>query len=199
MIDIQESSVTKDAMFSKIKHFLSTSIHDGYTRHRICKSLKHSQMNLYTILTAKNFFDRIKKRLPDRINSMEAKVSSDADKFMFERRKKELERVISNEYLLFIGCVIVASKLYMDFTYTNFSWIEICHYAVEQINTVERQVLQILDYDVVVHWSELKEMYDDFGETPSDIINNQIEVKPRKGFFRWALRSLFSLISCVEM
>lgn len=199
IVDVQESSVANDAMLSKLRQFLSTSINDGYTRHRICKSLKQSQMTLYTILTAKSFFDRTKKYLPNHIGNMEEKALSDVDRFMVERRRKDLERIANNEYLLFIGCIIIASKLYMDFTYTNFSWIEVCHYAVDHINAAERQVLQILDYDVGLNWAELKKMYDEFGETPNEFILNQIDIKPRSGFFKWAFGSLFRFISCAKV
>lgn len=199
VIDVQESFTTNDMMLSKLRHFLSTSIQDGYTRHRICRSLKRGQMSLYAVLTAKNLFDRTRTYLPGHIDRMQEKTLSDVDRFMFERRKKELERLGGNEYLLFIGCVIIASKLYMDLTYTNFSWIEICHCSIDQINAVERQVLQILDYDVSLHWIELKRMYDEFGEVPREHVVGAMDMKPKGGFFRWALRSVFRFISCVDV
>lgn len=182
-------------MLGRVCQFLSTSIHDGHVRHRICKSLRQSQTNLYTILTAKSLFDRVKKHLPGHVDGMEQRMLTEVDRFMFERRRRELEKIAANEYLLFIGCVIVASKLYMDLTYTNISWIEICHYAVEHINAVERHVLQILDYDVCQSWVHLKEMYDEFGDVPRDL---GMEIRPKSGFFGWAFQSLFRFISCVR-
>ncbi|CAD26472.1 hypothetical protein [Encephalitozoon cuniculi GB-M1] len=194
----EEHTPVNGMMLSRFKQFLGTSIYDGHTRHRICKSLERSQMSLYTILTAKNLFDRMKKHLPGYIKRMEQKALSDVDRFMCGKRKKELEKVLSNEYLLFIGCTIISSKIYMDLSYTNFSWIEICHHGVDQINAAERQILQVLEYNVGLQWIELKKMYDEFGMMPSEALTNQVEVKQRKGFFKWAFGSLFRFISCVD-
>ncbi|KAG5860594.1 hypothetical protein KMI_01g02350 [Encephalitozoon hellem] len=193
-----ECSLINDVTLSRFKQFLGTSINDGYTRHRICKSLKRSRTSLYTVLTAKNLFDKTKRYLPGYIEKIEKGSLSDVDRFMSSRKKMELEKILGNEYLLFIGCTIISSKIYMDLSYTNFSWIEVCHHGVDQINVVERQILQVLDYDVNLQWIELKKMYDEFGAVPNEVLTGQVEVKRRKGFFKWAFGSLFRLISCVD-
>lgn len=193
-----EYTLINDVTLSRFREFLGTSIHDGYTRHRICKSLKRSRTSLYTVLTAKSLFDKTKRYLPDYIEKMEKGSLSDVDKFMSNRKKKELEKILGNEYLLFIGCTIISSKIYMDLSYTNFSWIEICHHGVDQINVAERQILQVLNYDVNLQWIELRKIYDEFGAVPNKVLSGQVEMKQRKGFFKWAFGSLFRFISCVD-
>ncbi|ADM12097.1 uncharacterized protein Eint_081650 [Encephalitozoon intestinalis ATCC 50506] len=197
-MDYREHMPMNDTTLSRFRQFLGTSIHDGYTRHRICKSLKKSHTNLYTILTAKSLFDKMKRDLPNHIERMNKRSSWDVNKFASNRRGRELEKMLGNEYLLFIGCIIISSKIYMDLSYTNFSWIEICHHGIDQINATEKLILQVLDYDVSLQWIELKKMYDEFGTMPGEILSGQIEMKQRKGFFKWAFGSLFRLISCVD-
>jgi hypothetical protein len=82
-------------------------------------------------------------------------------------------------------------------SYTNFSWMEICYYAVEEINLAEKCVLEILDYDIHLEWGEIKRMYDDFGEAPGDVL--VVDGAPRVSFFIWAVKSLFRLIACIEI
>lgn len=194
-----EQCLVSDAMLARFRQFLATSIYDGYIRHRICRSLKRSQMSLYTILTAKSLFDKTKKHLPGRIDAARARASSGVDMLVSGKKAREMEKILGNEYLLFIGCTIISSKIYMDLSYTNFSWIEICHHGVDQINAAERQILQALDYDVGLQWGELRRMYDEFGAMPGEALTEQIEMKRRKGFFKWAFGSLFRFISCVDM
>ena len=194
-----EHSLVSDVMLARFRQFLGTSIYDAYVRQRICRSLKRSQMSLYTILTAKTLFDKAKRHMPAYIDAARARASSGIDMAMSARRAREVEKVLGNEYLLFIACTIISSKMHMDLSYTNFSWIEICHHGVDQINAAERQILQVLDYDVSLQWAELRKMYDEFGAVPSDALAEQIEIKRRKGFFKWAFGSLFRFISCVDM
>jgi len=179
---------------AKFKLLLATSIHESHIRHRICTSLERSQMSLYIILTAKHLFDKVQKSVPAHTRAAEHAMLCKVDRYILERKSREAEKVLQNEYLVFIGCTIIASKMYMDFSYTNFSWVEVCSHTVDQINLTERQILQILNYDVCLNWIELKVMYDEFGCSQS----TSTKIRKRKGFFNWAFKSLFSLVSCID-
>jgi hypothetical protein len=184
---------------SRLRQYLARSLVDIYTTHRICRSLRQSRSSLYTILTAKSLFDRSRALHAGHLECLETRAVCEPDRFMLERKRREMEKVMQNEYLHFIVCTIIASKLYMDLSYTNFSWMEICYYAVEEINLAEKCILEILDYDVCLEWGEIKRLYDDFGEAPGEGVVGGLDVTPKASFLLWAVKSLFRLIACIEI
>ncbi|KAM0671334.1 hypothetical protein CWI42_091630 [Ordospora colligata] len=186
--------IVSTGAMAKFKQLLTSSIHESHVRQKICTSLERSQMSLYIVLTAKHLFDRVQRSIPTHTQAIDHAMLCKVDRYIIDRKTREAEKVLRNEYLVFIGCTIIASKMYMDFSYTNFSWVEVCNHTVDQINFTERQILQILNYDVCLNWIELKMIYDELGcsqITPT-------KIRKRKGFFKWAFRSLFRLVSCIN-
>lgn len=68
------------------------------------------------------------------------------DYVMYE--KAVIREIYNDEYLLILGCFVVASKMYNDVAYTNESWEPVAKIDFKRINLVEKIILEVLEYNV---------------------------------------------------
>lgn len=152
----------------RLRVFLLKSIPDSFTVERICRCVYRGQFSLYTIFTAKYYFDRVLEQAEDK-------------------------RHVENHYLVFISCIIIASKVYMDLSYTNISWTELCHFPVIHLNRTERFILKIIDYDVMVPSTVLEQLSISYGTT------KELKREEKKcGVFRRFISRLMSPFMCIN-
>lgn len=150
----------------RLRAFLLTSISDSFTVERICRCIYRGQLSLYTIFTAKHYFDRVSQH--------------------------DTVRLMENPYLVFISCVIISSKVYMDLSYTNISWTELCHFPVAHLNKTERIILKLIDYDVIVPFPILEKISLSYG-------SHKLKKEDKKcGAFRRFLSRLISPFMCIN-
>ncbi|KAF9763866.1 hypothetical protein NGRA_1011 [Nosema granulosis] len=160
----------------RLRSFLSLSIPDTFTVDRICRCIYRGQLSLYTIFTAKHIYDKALQRIN------------------FDETLKHHRKLVENHYLVFISCVIIASKVYMDLSYTNISWTEICHFPVVHLNRTERLVLRIIDYDVIVPFPILEQISISYGCSRK----HQKKNEERCGVFRRFFSRILSPFMCMS-
>ncbi|RHZ83136.1 hypothetical protein Glove_99g44 [Diversispora epigaea] len=62
---------------------------------------------------------------------------------------------------IFLASLIVASKYLQDRNYSNYAWSKICGLPVQEINSIERRFLMLIEYNLFIsennfkHWSNL--------------------------------------------
>ncbi|EOB14375.1 hypothetical protein NBO_28g0014 [Nosema bombycis CQ1] len=161
----------------RLKTFLYTSITDTFVVERICRCIYRGQLSLYTIFTAKIIYDKVYLH-KEQDNTLPFNNSS----------------YIQNHFLVFIACVIIASKSYMDLSYTNISWTELCHFPVNHINKTERIVLQIIDYDVIIPFKTLEAISISYG-----CVKETQKIKQKKcAKIRRFISKIFSPFMCLN-
>jgi hypothetical protein len=160
-------------MEDRIKSFINTSVEDTLIVDRIYKCLVRGRVSLCVIFNAKHIYDK------------------------YLSKKQLCAQQIHNSFLVFVCCAIISSKLYMDCSYTNESWTEICHFPVWHINRTENRILKEINYDVYLPYKNIEILYYEYG-TSYDIkflIKNNKECirKKKKSFFK----NLLKIFLCI--
>lgn len=63
----------------------------------------------------------------------------------------------SNQFRLFVTCILLADKYSEDHPYTNKSWSSLSGLPVDDINTMERAFLSVMQHEMFVSESEFRE------------------------------------------
>ncbi|ELQ76188.1 putative Cyclin-related 2 protein [Trachipleistophora hominis] len=63
---------------------------------------------------------------------------------------KKLSTSLKDDYLLFAASLIITTKVLFDYVYATTDWSKLTKLTVKQLNEVERYVLFLLDYKVVL-------------------------------------------------
>ncbi|EPR79301.1 hypothetical protein SLOPH_1205 [Spraguea lophii 42_110] len=77
------------------------------------------------------------------------------DAYLYTRKRNMIFSLLDDEYTLFIVCIILSTKNYLDTVYTNISWSDISNISLEKLNRAERLVLEAIEYNVFVSKAEM--------------------------------------------
>ncbi|EEQ81907.1 hypothetical protein NCER_101486 [Vairimorpha ceranae BRL01] len=167
-------------MDHKLKSFIYTSIPDYYVVERIYSFVVKARLSLCILFNAKYIYDKYTTRqnIYDYPSTEHYSTSTNY------KCNVEYDR-----YLLFICSTIISSKIYLDCSFTNDSWTEICHFPVLYINKVEYKILKELDYNVFMPYENLEMLYREYGEKLE--LHNEEKRKKR------TLRRFLNLFICM--
>jgi len=111
----------------------------------LCHVIRQSKITLYTLKCAIIYFVRISRQLQD-------------------KRWRSKIRLFCGRRM-FLGSVIIASKYLYDRTYSNSMWAKILGLDIKEVNNVQMDFLEALNYDLFISreldsiWSQMLENF----------------------------------------